>query len=229
MTSHDATAAPDAAQSLGADDRASADDLILADGHAAAPWLVVVDPQRIFADPASKWSSPFFDQAMERIALLAAHVGPERTVVTRWLPTADRAGSWGAYFRAWPFADVSAEDPLFDLVGTAQGLSSRPSVDEPTFGKWGGALEGIVGPHPELLLTGVSTDCCVLSTALAATDAGAHVRVVTDACAASTGENGTTALQAMSLYAPQIELTTSAQLLQGAAGPWHGERQDRQD
>jgi nicotinamidase-related amidase len=220
MTSHDATPAPDAAQSLGSDDHASADD------HAAAPWLVVVDPQRIFADPASKWSSPFFDQAMERIALLAAHVGPERTVVTRWLPTADRAGSWGAYFRAWPFADVSAEDPLYDLVGAAQGLSSHLSVDVPSFGKWGDALEEVVGSQPELLLTGVSTDCCVLSTALAAADAGAHVRVVTDACAASSGENATAALHVMGLYAPQIELTTSAELLQGAAGPWQGEAQD---
>jgi nicotinamidase-related amidase len=191
----------------------------------STPWLVVVDPQRIFADPASKWASPFFDQAMERIALLAAHVGPERTVVTRWLPTADRDGSWGDYFRAWPFADVPAEDPLYDLVGTAQGLSSRPSVDEPTFGKWGAQLAAIVGLHPQLLLTGVSTDCCVLSTALAAADAGAQVRVVTDACASSTGENGQAAMHVMSLYAPQIELTTSAELLQGASGAWQGEAQ----
>lgn len=190
------------------------------------PWLVVVDPQRIFADPSSKWSSPFFDQAMERIALLAAHVGPERTVVTRWLPTADRSGSWADYFAAWPFADVAPEDPLFDLVGAAHGLTAHPTVDEPTFGKWGAGLEGVVGPHPDLLLTGVSTDCCVLSTALAAADAGARVRVVTDACAASTGENATTALQVMGLYAPQVRLTTSAELLQGAAGSWQGERQN---
>ncbi|PWH06041.1 nicotinamidase [Brachybacterium endophyticum] len=183
----------------------------------AAPWLVVVDPQRIFADPSSKWASPYFDQVMERIALLGAHVGPERTLVTRWLPTADRAGSWGGYFEAWPFADVPAEDPLYDLVGPAQRLSSRPSIDEPTLGKWGAQLEEIVGKHPHLLLTGVSTDCCVLTTALAAADAGAHVDVVTDACAPSTGENGAKALEVMGLFGPQVSLTTSAEALREPA------------
>ena len=34
-----------------------------------------------------------------------------------------------------------------------------------------------------LVLVGVSTDCCVLSTALAAADEGVSVRVVADACA----------------------------------------------
>ena len=52
----------------------------------SAPWLLVIDPQRIFADPASEWCSPFFPPAMENIARLAAAVGPERTLVTRWLP-----------------------------------------------------------------------------------------------------------------------------------------------
>src|SRR5690625_5815222 len=74
------------------------------------PWLLVVDPQRIFADPASDWASSFFTAAMTQIRRLATHVGPERTLVTRWLPTADRSTAWGDYFRAWPFADVPARD-----------------------------------------------------------------------------------------------------------------------
>ncbi|MDN5600553.1 MAG: isochorismatase family protein, partial [Brachybacterium sp.] len=53
-------------------------------------------------------------------------------------------------------------------------------------------------------------DCCVLTTVLAAADAGAHVTVVTDACAASTAENGAAALHAMNLFPPQVELRTSA-------------------
>lgn len=176
------------------------------------PWLLVVDAQRIFADPASDWASPAFPAAMERIAPLAEHLGRERTVLTRWLPTADRDTAWGGYFRAWPFADVPATDPLYALVAQARDLSARPAVDEPTFGKWGPQLAGIVGRAPELLVTGVSTDCCVLTTVLAAADAGAHVTVVTDACAASTEENGAAALHTMSLFAPQVRLRTTAQV-----------------
>lgn len=184
---------------------------------APLPWLVVIDPQRIFADPSSDWASPFFAAAMERIERLAAQVGPERTLVTRWLPTADRSTSWGDYFRAWPFADVPASDPLYALVDAARGLSAHPAIDEPTFGKWGPQLAAATGHAPgspaRIVLAGVSTDCCVISTALAAADAGVHVRIARDACAASTADNGAAALQVMGLYAPQIELVDVATLL----------------
>jgi nicotinamidase-related amidase len=173
----------------------------------STPWLVVVDPQRIFADPSSDWASPFFPEAFVRVRELAARVGPERTLVTRWLPTADRTTAWGEYFHTWPFADVPADDPLYALVDGARGLSSRPTVDEPTFGKWGPQLESVVGRRAEIWLTGVSTDCCVITTALAAADAGVRVRVARDACAASTEADGQAALHVMGLFPPQIEVT----------------------
>ncbi|WP_316249082.1 hypothetical protein [Brachybacterium sp. Z12] len=95
---------------------------------------------------------------MENIARLAQAVGPERTLVTRWLPTADRATAWGDYYRAWPFADVPPEDPRYELVDAARGLSAHPTIDEPTFGKWGPQLAERVGweqnPRTHLLVTG---------------------------------------------------------------------------
>jgi nicotinamidase-related amidase len=180
------------------------------------PWLVVVDPQRIFADPSSEWASPFFPDAFARMRELAAYVGPERTLVTRWLPTADRTTAWGDYFRAWPFADVPADDPLYALVDGARDLSSHATIDEPSFGKWGPQLEAVVGRYAEIWLTGVSTDCCVVTTALAAADAGVRVRVVQDACAASTRADGQAALHLMGLFPPQIEVTDTATLLREA-------------
>jgi nicotinamidase-related amidase len=56
----------------------------------------------------------------------------------------------------------------------------------------------------------------VLSTALAAADAGIHVRVVEDACAGLSEVDHRRALDAMALYSPLIELTSSARLLDGA-------------
>lgn len=154
---------------------------------------------------------------MENIARLAAAVGPERTLITRWLPTADRATAWGDYFRAWPFADVPAEDPRYELVEAAQGLSAHPTIDEPTFGKWRQQLAERVGwaenPGTHLLVTGVTTDCCVISTVLPAADAGVRLSVVTDAVAPSTTENGAAALRTMSLFPPQVDLRTTAEIL----------------
>ncbi|WP_325048562.1 hypothetical protein [Galactobacter valiniphilus] len=82
------------------------------------PWLVVIDPQVIFADPSSDWASPEFEAAADVIEPLLPAFG-DRVLVTRWLPTASREGSWGEYFAAWPFADVPAEDRLYDLVSRA--------------------------------------------------------------------------------------------------------------
>jgi nicotinamidase-related amidase len=63
------------------------------------------------------------------------------------------------------------------------------------------------------VLAGVSTDCCVLSTALAAADAGVKVRVAADACAGATDTSHEQALAIMGLYAPLIEVTTVAAVL----------------
>lgn len=178
----------------------------------ADPWLVVIDPQTIFASPDSAWGSPFFAEAMPRIRSLAESFG-DRVVVTRWMPTADRSTSWGAYFAAWPFADQPPTDPLFDLVPDAIGLSRHPTLDLPTFGKWGPELEAVVGRGAHVVLAGVSTDCCVISTALAAADAGAHVTVAADACAGSTAENHAAALHVMGLYPPQITVSDTAAVL----------------
>ena len=176
------------------------------------PWLVVIDPQRIFADPASEWCAPKFESVVGPIRRLAASFG-DRVLLTRWLPGSNRAGSWGDYFAKWSFADRPDSDSYFDLVPAMQGLTSRATIDVGTFGKWCPRLQQVTGERPHLVLTGVATDCCVVSTALAAADAGAWVQVVSDACAGSSDENHAAALQVMGLYAPQIEIVTSDDLL----------------
>jgi len=113
---------------------------------------------------------------------------------------------WAAYYAEYPFAQVPDDDPLYALVPELTELADRgvPVVSEPTFGKWSHALAAIVGETPQLTLAGVATDCCVLTTALAAADAGATVRVASELCAGSSLDNHARALAAMALYAPQI-------------------------
>ncbi|WP_040282836.1 cysteine hydrolase family protein [Tessaracoccus massiliensis] len=177
----------------------------------SAPWLVIIDPQRIFADPDSDWGSPMWSDAAATISgLLARYRG--RTIITRWVPLEPgaRVGSWDAYMKAWPFADRPAEDPYFDLVDEFADVEATV-LDAPTFGKWD-VLAPVVGEAAELIVTGVSTDCCVVSTVLPAADAGATITLVTDGCAGSTPENHAAALQVMGLYPPQVTLKTAAEL-----------------
>lgn len=167
------------------------------------PWLVVIDAQRIFADPASEWCAPRFAETVDPIRQLIAEHG-DRVVQTRWVPPHAKHGSWGPYFERFPFADRFPHDPIFDLVDDIADLRLPHTVSEPTFGKWGEQLRETVGRDAHLVLAGVATDCCVLSTALAAADAGCFVEVAAAACAGSSDEAHERALAAMELYAPQI-------------------------
>jgi nicotinamidase-related amidase len=177
----------------------------------ADAWLVGIDLQHVFGDPASPWASAQFPRAVVGTQrLLPAFAG--RTVLTRFVAPAEPRGAWTDYYAGWPFALVPGDDPLYALAPELADLDV-PVVTEPTFGKWGPALAAAVRGAGTLVLTGVSTDCCVLSTALAAADAGVAVRVVTDACAGASELDHHRALEAMALYAPLITLTTVAEVL----------------
>ena len=173
--------------------------------------LCVVDVQRVFADPASPWGAPRFAEVHPQIRELTAAF-PGRVVHTRFVAPAEPAGAWVDYYAAWPFALVPPDDPLYGLVDDPAGA---PVLTAPTFGKWSPELAALAGGGP-LLLAGVATDCCVLSTALAAADAGVPVHVVTDACAGGTDADHARALAAMALYAPLVTLRTTAEVLAGA-------------
>ncbi|HET8601377.1 MAG TPA: cysteine hydrolase [Segeticoccus sp.] len=188
-------------------------------GQASGPdarWLVAVDFQRVFGDPASPWCAPHYDEAAENAARLAVAFG-QRCVFTRFVAPAEPAGAWVPYYEEFPFALQPPEADLYELTDEVAPLAVH-TVSATTFGKWGPALEQLVGPTPELVVCGVSTDCCVLSTVLPAVDAGAQVTVVTDACAGSDDANHDKALEVMALYAPLVDLATTDEVLQGLRG-----------
>ena len=177
-------------------------------------WLVVIDMQQVFTGE-NPWAAPRYDHAGAGIERLLPRF-PGRTVFTRFVAPEQPAGAWVPYYRDWPFALVPDADPLYALTepfASAAADRNDPVVTEPTFGKWGTSLQAVVGDHPHLVLTGVSTDCCVLSTALAAADAGATVTVVADACAGASDEDHDRALAVMRLYAPLITVVDSVREL----------------
>jgi nicotinamidase-related amidase len=175
--------------------------------------LVVIDMQDVFARPSSPWAAPDYPSALAGTRrLLPAFAG--RTVLTRYVAPAVPDGAWRAYFDQWPFALVPEDDPLYEIADLADLVDGgAPVVTRTTFGKWGPDLVAATRDAGELVLAGVATDCCVISTALAAADAGRRVLVVADACAGSTAENHERALDIMRLYAPLIEVTTVAEML----------------
>jgi nicotinamidase-related amidase len=174
--------------------------------------LVVVDLQHVFGDPDSGWFTPRFAEILDPVERLVAAYEPD-VVFTRFVAPAQPAGAWRAYYELWPFALQPPDAPLYALTDRFAG---RATFDRPTFGKWGAGLAEQVGD--EIVLAGVSTDCCVLSTALPAADAGVRVRVAADACAGASDASHEQALALMQLYAPLIEVSTADELITGRRG-----------
>jgi nicotinamidase-related amidase len=177
----------------------------------AGPLLTVVDMQRVFGEPSSPWYTPGFDAILEPVGRLVAAYG-ERVAFTRFLVPARPEGSWTAYYELWPFAREADAAPLLDLVAPFAG-GRHHLVEKPTFSKWGPELRALAGESRTLVLCGVATDCCVIATAIAASDAGMYVRVVADACRGIDDAAHERALALMAGFAPQIEVTTVAREL----------------
>jgi nicotinamidase-related amidase len=170
---------------------------------AETDWLVVIDMQQVFADPASPWFTRGFSAAAERIAALMPRFG-RRVLFTRFIPPLVIEGSWADYYRRWDFAAVSASAPLWELAPPWRGAEG---LDTHRFSKWGPMLRERIGLSTTMVLCGVSTDCCVLMTALAAVDDGARVRVIADACGAKSPEVHDNALSLLRTRAPQLTIT----------------------
>lgn len=181
-------------------------------GSTAAPWLAVIDMQRVFGEPGSPWLAPRFADVVEPVRKLVGAFRP-RVTFTRFVAPAAPAGAWRRYYDQWPFALQPPTARIYELVDAFAG-EPGPTLDATTFSKWGPELAANAGASGGgLVLAGVSTDCCVLSTALAAADDGVAVQVVADACAGADDESHAKALDILRLYSPLVEVVTAAQLL----------------
>jgi nicotinamidase-related amidase len=174
--------------------------------------LVVVDMQRVFAEPDSPWCVPEFATLDEPISHLV-HAFGERVVFTRFVTPDAPAGSWRDYYQEWSFILEPEAQPLLEL---AAPWSEQPGtvIDKQTFSTYGSELRDLMRRFDTstLVLCGVSTECCVLATALAAADDGVWVRIVRDACASVDRAAHEAALHvALTGFAPMIALTTVAE------------------
>ena len=167
-------------------------------------WLVIIDMQTVFAAPDSPWFAPTFNAVREQIAVLVPLFG-QRVIFTRFIPPERVEGSWDHYYRKWAFATDRHDAALWSLVAPWE---NRLSLDTHRFSKWGPDLQRLAGHAPRMVLCGVSTDCCVMATALGAVDDGAFVRVVADACGAKTPAIHEGALSLLSSRAPQLVISS---------------------
>ncbi|HEV7932664.1 MAG TPA: isochorismatase family protein [Actinomadura sp.] len=114
---------------------------------------------------------------------------------------------------------TGAKPPDSEIYRLTDDFASEAgrTLDATTSGKWTPELSAKVGAGGRLVLAGVSTDCCALSTAVAAADAGVEVEVVADACAGMNDDSHRRALDILRLYAPLIEVVGLDDVLSGTS------------
>lgn len=179
-------------------------------------WLVVIDRQRVFCE--SDWSTwacadHTYDATTESFQRLARAFG-DHVIYTRYIAPIKPEHAWVDYFKDWPQFLVANDDPMYDFTPeTAELAQGHPVISCDTFGKWGDELRAALQGSNAITLCGVATDCCVLTTALAAADSGIAVRVAADACAGSTPENHELALNTMRLFSPLITVSDTDSIL----------------
>jgi nicotinamidase-related amidase len=167
--------------------------------------LVVVDMQELFRDASSPWLVPGFDELTDPIGRLVRTFG-ERVVHTRFTLPVSIEGSWRRYYETFDAVTRPENAGWFELAEPYRSWAGEV-IERSIFNAWG-ELRGMAGDTPKIVLCGVATDCCVISTALPAADAGASIRVVEDACRGSSARAHGAAISVLAGYAPQITITT---------------------
>ena len=182
---------------------------------------MIIDMQRIFGEPVSEWATPDYASAAAGIRRLLPHSSP---YLRHTVPAARDS-------RPVSGSPTTSSGPLLSTPRTRRCTSSAMSSHPLRRPLSTGRPSASGTPRPtersdtlvEIVLAGVTTDCCVLSTALAAADAGVHVIVAADACAGVTETDHQRALDAMALYSPLIDIAEVDTIL--ASGPdEHGRR-----
>lgn len=171
--------------------------------------LVVIDMQQVFQDEG-QWQVPRYDEIVPVIEQLQQELG-SGAVFTRFVRDETEHGAWAAYYQRWNEMRFPTDSNAWDITMNVPGTATV--VDAPTFSKWGPQLAALIPEGTEMVLTGVATDCCVLSTALGAVDAGRFVTVISDACAAVTDQAQQQTLALLELLSPICEVMTSDQFL----------------
>ena len=152
---------------------------------------VVVDMQRLFAEETG-WRVPDLPALLPPIAKLIEH-RPARALYARFITPAsvgESKGAWQSYYRQWPQV-IRDRLPagIYDLVAPlARNAAPHQQFDKEGFSAFSGpAFAGMLRDlgASTLVLSGVETDVCVLSTALEAIERGLRVVIATDAVTSS--------------------------------------------
>lgn len=177
---------------------------------------LVVDMQELFRSH-SEWGTPALTRIIPAIERLAK-ARPAQAYFSRFIPArnaGEAEGAWHRYYRRWSSVTLDALDPgMVDIVPELRPLATR-LVDKTGYSAMGNpAFRQAALAAGCLIVSGVETDVCVLSTVMEAMEAGVRIILPTDALASSSDVCHDRALGILhDRFDDQIELGTVDQIL----------------
>lgn len=179
---------------------------------------LVVDMQELFRSH-SEWGTPALTRIIPAIARLV-NARPAQAYFSRFIPARNASaasGAWQRYYRRWSSVTLDAIDPsMVDVVPELQPMA-RNLVDKIGYSAMGNSAfrqTVVAQKDPCLIVSGVETDVCVLSTVMEAMEAGVRIVLPTDALASSSEICHDRALGILhDRFDDQIELGTVDEIL----------------
>lgn len=184
---------------------------------------LVIDMQELFRSHVD-WGTPALTDIVAPIVRLL-EARPERACFTRFMPPEKMehaTGIWQRYYRRWHRVTLDGMDR--DLVEVIPELRpwAKWVIDKPGYSALGNAAlrQAVTSPAGQcLVLSGVETDVCVLSTVMEAMDLGLRVILATDAMTSSVAQCHDLALQIMEQrFDEQVEIATADEII----AAWEG-------
>lgn len=185
----------------------------------AATALIVIDMQRIFAEP-TEWQVPALPAILPPVLSLVAH-RPDAALFTRFVTPRtidDATGQWRHFYRRWSSVTLERMAPeMLDLMPELAVLAQPGTIcDKSTFSSLAdGPLAGMLTARAAetLILVGAETDVCVLATALDAVDRGYRVVIAADAVTSGSDVCHRTTLDMLrARFDRQVDVATAAEI-----------------
>ena len=188
--------------------------------------FLMIDFQEIFQDNATQgWACEGYTDA-----LASAHRAYDRLIEKGWdlcvvktayLPPKKIKGPWKEYFEMhsgvpkYPSDNVYkiSKNYIYNSETADNDTGNTVTITSSTFGKWDGVKKyyKLIGERipRNVFVCGVSTDCCVLSTVLAAIDESKRVYVIENACAAGTRKEHRRGMEVLRNFYPNVKVIHS--------------------
>ncbi len=180
-----------------------------------------IDMQRLFSE-RTDWHVRDFFSIVPTCAALLQHASDAALFARFVTPvTADDAsGAWQRYYRRWSGVTLGQIAPeLLDLIVDLTRLAPEaPVLDKAGYSAFSNpdfATLLVARNCRTLILSGIETDVCVLSTALEAVDRGLRVIVAQDAVASGSSDGHRAALDILKQrFDMQVELAGTAEIIE---------------